>query len=232
MSSDHQKLINAARRLLASRADAEDVVQDTYVRALAAFPPGTAPEPAWMYTVLRNIAIDRLRRQRLESEHSQTELPLEPSSEDLLRIRSECEAALRRLLSHVDPVEAATLVLRDVFEFDYDEIARLLGKTEPACRQLLSRTRARTHHAGPATESDEDYLACFWRAVEHRDPAPLISLLESHAPTARASASASPRSTTRLLQLNGRYAMALVLDGVVLCIVPIGTHSAREGCCA
>jgi RNA polymerase sigma factor (sigma-70 family) len=232
MSSDRQKLVSTARRLLGTRADAEDAVQDTYMRALTALSRGAAPEPAWMYTALRNLAIDRLRRQRLELEHSQIESPPEPSSEDLLQIRSECQAALRQLLSRVGHIEAAALLLRDVFEFDYDELAYLLGKKEPACRQLLSRARTRTQHAAAEIEPDEDHLARCWYAVENRDPTPLIRLLESHTPTACVSASAAPRSATRLVLINGRYAMALVLDGVVLCVVPIGTRPevAREFC--
>jgi RNA polymerase sigma factor (sigma-70 family) len=221
MSSERQKLLGAARRLLASRADAEDAVQDTYVRALAAFPPGAAPEPAWMYAVLRNVAIDRLRRQRLESRNSPSDLPLEPSSEDLLGMRSECESALRQLFRRVRPAEAAALLLRDVFEFDYEEIARALGKSEPACRQFLSRARARVQRTDLGMESDEDYLGWCWRAVENRDPAPLISLLGRHGRTAGASVGATPRSVSRLVQVNGRYALALVLDGVVLCVVPL-----------
>jgi RNA polymerase sigma factor (sigma-70 family) len=226
MSFDRQKLLSTARRLLGTRADAEDAVQDTYVRALTVLPRGTAPEPAWMYTVLRNLAIDRLRRQRLELEHAQIESLPEPSSEDMLRIRSECEAALRQLLSRVGRAEAAALLLREVFEFDYDELAQLLRKSAPACRQLLSRARTRTQHAAAEMEPDEDCLAYCLHAVENRDPAPLISLLEGHAPTACVSASAAPRSATRLVLINGRYAMALLLDGVVLCIVPVGTRSA------
>jgi len=64
MGTERRALMKLARRLLASRADAEDAVQDTYVRALAVFPDSVAPRPAWLYTVLRNIAIDRLRRKR------------------------------------------------------------------------------------------------------------------------------------------------------------------------
>jgi len=234
MATDRQRLMSAARRLLASPADAEDAVQDTYVRALAAFPDWPAPQPAWLYTVLRNIALDRLRRKQLEAEHADTGLPPEGSSEPLIEVRSECEAALRHLLSRVSPVEAAAILLRDVFEFDYDEIARIVGKSEAASRQFLHRARTRTRLTGPPSDVEEPYVGLCWRAIEARDPALLMDMLQMT--TARAQHAAitvgkhrSARSSSILVQVNGRYAIALVLDGVVLCIVPVGTQATLVG---
>jgi RNA polymerase sigma factor (sigma-70 family) len=234
MATDRQRLMSAARRLLASRADAEDAVQDTYVRALAAVPDWLATEPAWLYTVLRNIALDRLRRKQLEAEHADTGLPPEGSSEPLMEVRSECEAALRHLLSRVSPVEAAAILLRDVFEFDYDEIARIVGKSEAASRQFLHRARTRTRRTGSPSDVEEPYVGLCWRAIEARDPALLMDMLQMT--TARAQHAAitvgqhrSARSSSILVQVNGRYAIALVLDGVVLCIVPVGTPATLVG---
>lgn len=101
--------MSAARRLLPSRADAEDAVQETFVRALAAFPKIIEPQAAWLHTVLRNIAIDRLRRTQLESQYAQSATQPEGFSpggsssqrplEALMEARSNCEAALRHLLA-------------------------------------------------------------------------------------------------------------------------------------
>jgi RNA polymerase sigma-70 factor (ECF subfamily) len=233
MATDRQRLISAARRLLGSRADAEDAVQDTYVRALATFPDCPAPQPAWLYTVLRNIAIDRLRRKQLESEHADAGLPAEGSSEPLMEVRSECEAALRHLLSRVSPAEAAAILLRDVFEFDYDEIARIIGKSEAASRQFLHRARTRPHRSGPPVV-EEPYVRLCWRAIEARDPALLMDMLQMTTARARPAAITvgqhrGARSSSMLVQVNGRYAIALVLDGVVLCIVPVGTQATPVG---
>ncbi len=199
MATDRQRLMSTARRLLTSRADAEDAVQDTYVRALEAFPDWLGPQPAWLYTVLRNLSIDRLRRKQLESEHANAGLPPEGSSAPLMEVRSECEAALRHLLSRVSPAEAAAILLRDVFEFDYDEIARIVGKSEAASRQFLHRARTRKRRTGPPVDVEEAYVRSCWR------------------------------SSSMLVQFNGRYAIALVLDGVVLCIVPVGTQATMVG---
>jgi len=183
-----------------------------------------------MYAVLRNIAIDRLRRKRLELEHADTELQREGESEPQMEARSECEAALRHLLSRVSPAEAAAILLRDVFEFDYDEIARIVGKSEAASRQFLRRARLRTRRTDPFADVEESHVGLLWRAIEARDPAPLMRMLQM--PTIRAQHAAvtvgqyrGARSSSMLVQVNGRYAIALVLDGVVLCLVPVGART-------
>jgi RNA polymerase sigma factor (sigma-70 family) len=234
MATDRQRLISAARRLLVSHADAEDAVQETYVRALAEFPSGLGSQPAWLYTVLRNVAIDRLRRKQLESEHANAGLPPEGSSENLLEIRSDCEAALRHLLSRVSPAEAAAILLRDVFEFDYHEIALIVGKNEAASRQFLHRARTRTRRTGPPADAEETYVGLCWRAIEARDPTVLVGMLQMTSARAESAAITvaryrGPRSSSMLVQVNGRYAIALVLDGVILCIVPVGTQPAPVG---
>lgn len=234
MGTDRQRLMSAARRLLASRADAEDAVQDTYVRAFAAFPDWLAPQPPWLHTVLRNIAIDQLRRKQLESEHADAASPPEGSSETLMEVRSECDAALRHLISRVSPVEAAAILLRDVFEFDYDEIARIVGKSEAASRQFLHRARERTRRTCPPSDVEESYVELCWRAIEARDPALLIDMLQITTVRAQHAAISverhrGARSSSMLVQVNGRYAIALVLDGVVLCIVPVGTQATLVG---
>lgn len=231
MAAHRQRLMSAARRLLASRADAEDAVQDTYLRALAVSPDWLGSQPAWLYAVLRNIAIDRLRRKQLESEHAASGLPADVASEPLMEARSECEAALRHLLSRVSPAEAAAILLRDVFEFDYDEIARIVGKSEAASRQFLHRARTRTRRTGPPADVEEPYVGLLWRAIEARDPAPLMHMLQvttvraHHVAAITAGRHRGARSSSMLVQVNGRYALALVLDGVVLCLVPVGAPS-------
>jgi RNA polymerase sigma factor (sigma-70 family) len=250
METHRQRLLSAARRLLPSRADAEDAVQDTFVRALASFPNLLEPQAAWLHTVLHNIAIDRLRRKQLESQHAQdgsllAGFPLEASPREppppegslqaLMEVRSECEAALRHLLERVRADEAAAILLTDVFDFDCAELAPFVGKSEAASRQFLHRARTRANRALPAADVDEDHVALCWRAVEARDPALLVNFLQTTTVTAHLTLPmvASPtltrhrsaRSTSTLVHVNGRYAIARVLDGVVLCIVPVGIQA-------
>jgi RNA polymerase sigma factor (sigma-70 family) len=222
--------MSAARRMLRSRADAEDAVQDTYLRALTSFPEIEELQPAWLHTVLRNIAIDRLRRRKLESEHARGGSPPDRSLEFLMEAKSECQAALRHLLERVRPDEAAAILLTDVFEFDCDEIAQIVDKSEAASRQYLHRARTRAHRASLGEDIDENYVALCWRAVEARDPAPLIDMLQVTTVRAQLASSTAgqrraERTSSQLIQVNGRYAIALVLDGIVLCIVPVATQT-------
>jgi RNA polymerase sigma-70 factor (ECF subfamily) len=151
-----------------------------------------------------------------------------------MEVRSECEAALRHLLSRVSPAEAAAILLRDVFEFDHNEIARIVGKSEAASRQFLHRARTRTRRPGPPADVEEPYVGLCWRAIEARDPALLMDMLQLTTAWAQPAAITvgkdhGARSSSMLVQVNGRYAVALVLDGVVLCIVPVGTQATRVG---
>jgi RNA polymerase sigma-70 factor (ECF subfamily) len=234
MATDRQKLVNAAHRFLASRADAEDAVQDTYLRAFDTFSDWRAPEPAWIYVVLRNIAIDRRRRLKAESLHADPGLTAESWADTPLEVRSNCEAAIRHLLGRVSASEAAAILLRDVFELDYNEIADMLDKSESATRQVLHRARLRARGGEVNAEAEESYLRLCCRAIEAREPALLMEMLQGITAQAQACPTAigrkaGARSASVLVQINGHYAIALVLDGVVLCIVPVGVQAMRSG---
>lgn len=234
MGHDRTKLINAAQRLLRCRPDAEDALQDTYVRAFDTFSDWRVPEPAWMSTVLRHIAIDRYRRRRTELKHAAgTVLPVNPADSAWLTY-SEREAALHALLSRVTASEAAALLLRDVFDLEYAEIANLLDKNEPATRQLLHRARQRARTVEDGAEVDAAYLRLCCRAIETCQPALLVHMLRGITTEARAYCALvgrqdTARGSSKLVQFNGQYAIALVLDGVVLCIVPVGVPTLRSG---
>lgn len=234
MPPDRQRLVNAAYRLLDSRADAEDAVQDTYVRAFDTFSDWRAPEPAWMHAVLRNIAIDRRRRARTESLHADDGLTGVASSDSPFEVKSECEAAIRHLLSRVSASDAAAILLRDMFELDYREIADMLDKSEAATRQILHRARLRARGTEKRAEAEEYYFGLCCRAVEARDPALLTEMLQGTTTQAEgcplpAGHESGARSTSMLVHIGGRYAIALVLDGVVLCVVPVGVRAMRSG---
>jgi RNA polymerase sigma-70 factor (ECF subfamily) len=142
--------------------------------------------------------------------------------------------ALRHLLRRVSPAEAAAIVLRAVFEFEHAEIAPIARKSEAAFRQhlrrALSRARRTDGRAAPADEEDH-YVGLCWQAIESRNPAVLFEMIAAPA-TARARPttlgvvhgfSAAPRASSVLVHVNGHYAIALVLDGITLCYVPVGT---------
>jgi RNA polymerase sigma-70 factor (ECF subfamily) len=248
--TDRRRLLAAARRLLRTEADAEDAVQDAYLRAAGARPPSHPSMQGWLHTVVRNLAIDQLRRERLERAYLESRAPAElleaadpELPEQMLAMRDECAAALGALLRRVSYEEAAIILLREVFEFDYSDIARAAGKTVAATRQLVHRTlaRARDHtparRAGGAADDDvyddvDEYVTLFRQAIHSRNPAVLFALIASptvavHSPALPAACGEHgvPRTSCTLVHLHGRYAIVLALDGIVLCTVPVGSIS-------
>jgi DNA-directed RNA polymerase specialized sigma24 family protein len=129
------RLFGIAYRMLGSRADAEEAVQDAYLRWHDADGERIRTPAAWLTTVVTRLAIDRLRAATVERRHyvgpwlpEPIVTASTPSAEELLRL---------------SPEERAALLLRDVFDSTYREIARILGKSEAACRQLIRRKRGR-----------------------------------------------------------------------------------------
>ena len=162
--------------------------------------------------------------------HADTGLTTENSSDFAFEVRSECQAAIRHLLSRVSTLEAASIPLRDVFEYDYREIAAMLGKSESATRQFLHRASLRWRRAEGYSEVEESELGLYRRAIEAREPTLLMEMLQGT--TARALAYPQPLSASRpareaspcSFRVNRQYAIALVLNGIVLCIVPVGVE--------
>jgi RNA polymerase sigma factor (sigma-70 family) len=243
--ADRQRLLAVARRLLRTEADAEDTVQDAYLRATSARPHARESMQAWLNTVVHNLAIDQLRRERLQRTYLEScareRVPgldeAESSVEQTVAMREECIAALAELLRRVDPKEAAAILLREVFEVDYSDIARAAGKTVAASRQLIHRALARAHRAHPPAKRQENasddetatYVSLCWDAIQSRNPAVLFAMIAA-SPVARSLSlpvalgeCGAPRTSCTLVQVQGRYAIALVLDGVLLCVVPVGT---------
>ncbi len=251
------RLLGLARGWLGNHADAQDAVQDVWLRVQSGVPPGLDSDAGWLVTVLRHLCVDRLRRRQRESrellawaaiDHDQSE----PSAEHVATRALETRAALRRLLPVLSADDLAALLLHVVFDFEHGEIAQLVGQTEPAMRQRVhrARRRARSRLANLDADADADadessvspaqeaLLSLCWRAVHGHDAAALIVQLRpafapAIEPTAmRAStprvasasgvASAAPRSSSQVVQVDGVLGLAWILDGVVLCTVPMG----------
>ncbi|ANH68002.1 sigma-70 family RNA polymerase sigma factor [Mitsuaria sp. 7] len=167
MNADRRSLVRAATRLLGP-SEAEDAVQDAYVRALETDPTGLNAAQAWMLTVVRHLAIDRLRRrawmqQWVEATQAQdsgsasspastalisSTASTAPSAETVATLAEEVAHALRLMAAHLTPMEGAALLLHEVFEVEHAEIAHANGQSEAASRQRLRRTLARLRQAG------------------------------------------------------------------------------------
>jgi RNA polymerase sigma-70 factor (ECF subfamily) len=136
--------------MLGSRADAEDVLQDAYLRWHAVDASVVRSNEAWLITTVTRLSIDRLRRAKVErAAYFGPWLP-EPLSQAELRTPElaaelECDVsiAFMTLLEALAPDERAAFVLHDIFDDDYVDIAGTLGKSEAACRQMVHRARER-----------------------------------------------------------------------------------------
>jgi RNA polymerase sigma factor (sigma-70 family) len=187
------RLLALAARVLGSRAEAEDVVQDAWLRWREADTENVQTPQAWLTTVTVRLAIDRLRRLRREREGEAlarlTQPWLDgvaPSAEEAgLRAARLAEGWLM-LLARLGPVEQAAFVLREAFECDYAEIAALVGCTSAHCRQIVHRAKARLARArgvGRANEAPADpaqqarVVERLREVLEAQDRAGLMELL-------------------------------------------------------
>lgn len=150
------RLQGIAYRMLGSSAEAEEVVQDAWLRWHEADLERVDNTEAWLVSVTTRIAIDRLRSAKVAREHYVgTWLP-EPlmaespsSPEQLLERVDDVSVAFLMLLERLAPEARAAYLLREVFDADYGEVAEALGKTEPACRQLVHRAKAQLQDQRP-----------------------------------------------------------------------------------
>jgi RNA polymerase sigma-70 factor (ECF subfamily) len=139
-----------AYRMLGSAADAEDIVQDAYLR-YQAVPPETIVSPKALLSTIET----RLSLTRLQSAHIQRETYIGPwlpepvltdhdsrsSPAEQLNLQDSLSMAFLVLLEELTPLERAVFLLREVFDYEYAEIAEMVGREETTCRQLLSRAK-------------------------------------------------------------------------------------------
>ncbi len=157
------RLQGIAYRMLGSSHEAEDVVQDAWLRWHDADPGQVDNREAWLVSVTTRIAIDRLRSAKVQRAHYVgTWLP-EPLMEDspvspeqVLERADDLSVAFMALLERLAPEARAAYLLREVFDADYGEVAEALGKSEPACRQLVSRAKAQLKDERPRHSVDRE----------------------------------------------------------------------------
>ena len=137
-------LFAIAYRMLGSVAEAEDVVQDAFVRYHEAEVEPDSPK-AYLATVATRLAIDRLRSARARREVYPGEWLPEPLVDDEAVRHAEAADSLSlaflQLLERLSPVERAVFLLREVFDYPYEEVAAIVGKSPDNCRQILARAR-------------------------------------------------------------------------------------------
>lgn len=161
------KLLGIAYRMLGSAADAEDAVQDAYLKFHEVAPEGggqggiASPE-AWLVKTTTRRCIDKLRQAKRRESYYGPWLP-EPVAEswdgaamDRLELAESLTTAFLVLLETLSPTERAVYLLREVFEYEYDEVAALVEKSPAAVRQIASRAKKRLGTAVPKENMAEN----------------------------------------------------------------------------
>ncbi len=150
------RLQGIAYRMLGSVAEAEDVVQDTWLRWHGTDRDAIDNAEAWLVSVTTRLAIDHLRAAKLQREHyagiwlPEPLLSDQPDTPEAIKERADdISVAFLFVLERLTPEARAAFLLREVFDADYAEVADVIGKSEAACRQLVSRAKAQLRDERP-----------------------------------------------------------------------------------
>ena len=184
------RLLGLAYRMLGSRSDAEDVVQDAYLR-FAGAQDVQNPE-AFLVTVVTRLCLDRLKSAKTQREIYVGPWLPEPvfdaeglSPDAATELADDLSFALLLALDRLSPLERAAFLLHDVFDVQFSEVARMIDRTEAACRQLATRARRAVRDARPAPSATPDnharLLNAFSEAVASGDVSRLAGLLREDA---------------------------------------------------
>jgi RNA polymerase sigma-70 factor (ECF subfamily) len=184
-------LLAIAYRMLGSAMDAEDMVQETFIRAQATPFEDLHSPKAYLTTILTRLCIDQLNLARRKREQyvgpwlpepiPTAETPEVADPEKRVETQESISLAFLVLLEQLQPFERAVFLLREVFEYEFAEIATMLGKSEAACRRSFSRSKLhlRSHRprfpASPQTH--QQLLKGYFQAVQTGEMTTLMNLL-------------------------------------------------------
>jgi RNA polymerase sigma-70 factor (ECF subfamily) len=181
--AERPRLHALATRILGSEADADDVLQEAWLRRSRT---DTVDDlPAWLTTVVTRLCLDLLRKRRTRSEIDSSlpdgEAPVDPEADALLAEMT--GDALQVVLDALAPAERAAFVLHDVFGYPFDQISEVMGRSSTAVRQMASRARRKLQGAPetPASRASraehQRIVEAFLAAARGGELATLLSLL-------------------------------------------------------
>ena len=253
-------LFSIAYRMLGTATDAEDIVQETYLRAQAT-PVETIQSPkAFLATIATRLCLDRLKSAQVQREtYIGPWLPepiatqTEDNPEERAELKDSISMAFLTLLERLNPVERAVFLLRQVFDYDYRDIAPIVDKSEGACRQIFHRAqefiRANRPRLPVTQEAHSQLLQSFIGAMFNGDLDGLTHLLHEsitswgdgggnanagrHPITSRDAVArlmlgirkfATPDSVVSIEEVNGWPAMVVRAGAVVQAVINIETN--------
>jgi RNA polymerase sigma-70 factor, ECF subfamily len=187
-----RRLTGLAYRMLGSFAEAEDIVQDAYLRWHNANRSAVDDPRAYLSSTVARLCLDHLKSARVRRESYVGPWLPEPiidtsavTPETATELADDVSVALMMTLERLSPLERAAFILHDVFDMNFDAVAAALDREPTACRQLAARARAHVHDARPrfkASEEDAVHLSdAFYRAIVSGDVAGLGRMLAQDA---------------------------------------------------
>jgi len=215
------RLFGIAYRMLGVRADADDIVQEAWLRWHHGGASEARTPEAWLVTVVTRLAIDRLRSALAERAFyvgpwlPEPLVETVPPPERALEDAGDLSTAFLMMLERLGPEERAVFLLHQVFEFEHAEVAAMVGKSEAACRKTLQRARERVRAGRPRFVVDrEAHLALLGRFVEAArsgDPARVQALL---APEAAYIGDGGGKAKTTVRTVTGAGRVARLVVGI------------------
>jgi RNA polymerase sigma-70 factor, ECF subfamily len=181
-------LFSIAYRMLGSVADAEDMLQETFIRWQQTGNDTIRSPRAFLVTIMSRLCINQLQSARVQREEYVGQwLPepivTDPASDPLgiIKIDESLSMAFLVLLERLTPIERAVFLLREIFEYEYSEIAAVLDQSEVNCRQILRRARQHVSAMRPrfkaSTQKQNELLQRFLDAIGTGDMEGLLALL-------------------------------------------------------
>jgi RNA polymerase sigma-70 factor, ECF subfamily len=183
-------LFSVAYRMLGSVADAEDMLQETFIRWQQARNEEIRSPRAFLVTIVSRLCINHLQSARAQREEYVGQWLPEPivtgpgsDPLEIVRIDESLSMAFLVMLERLTPVERAVFLLREVFAYEYAEIAAILSQSESNCRQILSRAKQHVGAMRPRFKTSQrkkkDLLERFFKATSSGDMEGLVALLAS-----------------------------------------------------
>jgi RNA polymerase sigma-70 factor (ECF subfamily) len=183
-TAERPRLLGLAYRMTGGRADAEDIVQEAWLRWSRVDPAAIDNPAAWLTTVTTRLTLDRMRAlQRRRETYVGPWLPepvaVEPGPEETAELAESLTLGFLVVLDRLSRTERAVFLLADVFGESYATIADAVGKSEVACRQIASRARHKVRDAHePVAPASDELLGGLLAAVMAGDPQQVMDLLD------------------------------------------------------
>ncbi|HYX31807.1 MAG TPA: sigma-70 family RNA polymerase sigma factor [Oligoflexus sp.] len=181
-------LLRVAYKIMGSQSEAEDILQDLYLKIMAYEGEAIENPKAWMIRIVVNTAIDQKRsfyRHKVDYVGSWLPEPLIESARTVREVHDDVSMALMVVLERLNPIERAVFVLRETCDMKYSEIGSILGMTEAACRKTWQRAEAHMDQGRKRFQADpqihQNMTMAFLQYWSKGQTDELIKLLQSEA---------------------------------------------------